>query len=377
MIQLYGRFDGWWSHAVVSRGIVEGLLENGLRGLRIWNVAGDYAALRQYEDAPSHAVVGYNTEAPIGFYIGGYAPMMTQWLAGHAIKGALLIAESETLPADWGQKARELTRLFVPSHWVKTAFEAVRVPNGRISVLPHGVDRRFAPENNPRPGSGPVGPLRLLHVAGAASYLDRKGTPQLLEAFAQCVEGGLNATLTVRTPVAEGLPILGLLAKLPATARGRVQVDATPAEPPAAMAQLIAKHDLVIQPSRAEAFGMIPCEARALGVPVALTACAGHAEHFEPDDLLIESTESGSIVVNGIPVGARAPKVTPGAIVKVLRTLPRKLPAARAAAQARARDGYAQRMTWKKATKLLADWLEYQQRRVRRAGRGGIQLGEV
>lgn len=375
MIQLYGRFDGWWSHSVVSRGIVSGLLENGLRGLRIYNVAGDYSAPAQYEHVHNNAVVGYNAEAPIGFYVGGYAPMSVQWLEGHPVRGALLIAESEALPADWGSKANALTRLFVPSHWVKQAFKDVRVPNGRISVLPHGVDPDFLSAPVKRPPPAP--PYRLLHVAGAASFLDRKGTPQLLEAFKRCVSSGFDARLTVRTPLDAGLPIHELVAKLPPAVRERVFLDGTPAEAPGQIARLIARHHVVIQPSRAEAFGLIPCEARALGVPVVLTACSGHAEHFEPGDGLIESTESGPIVVNGIPIGGKAPKVGAKAVAKALRVLPAQLPELTRAARERADAGYGRINDWKAATKLLADWLEYQQNRVRRAGRGGIQLGEI
>lgn len=384
MIQLYGRFDGWWSHAVVSRGIVAGLLANGVRGLRIWNVAGQFDAPAQYEDVDPRAVVGYDAEAPIGFYVGGYAPMSMQWLSGHPVRGALLIAESETLPADWGQTARTLTRLFVPSHWVKAAFEGVHVPNGRISVLPHGVDATFGAEylkstawRVPPPDA--TQPLQLLHVSGAASFLDRKGTPQLLEAFARVAlaPGAPPMTLTLRTPASEGLPINKLLAKLPLQARVLVRVDETPASPPSAIARLVRMHHAVIQPSRAEAFGLVPCEARALGTPVVLTACAGHAEHFDPYDGLVKSFESIPIVVNGIPVGGRAPKVSVDAVVRALRVLPAKLPAMTRAAQQRAAAGYARKNSWEQKTKLLADWLKYQQKRVRRAGRGGIQLGGV
>jgi glycosyltransferase involved in cell wall biosynthesis len=381
VIQLYGRFDGWWSHSVVSRGIVAGLLANGVRGIRIWNVAGRFDAPAQYEDLDRRAVVGYDAEAPIGFYVGGYAPMATQWLSGHAVRGALLIAESETLPADWGQSAGALTRLFVPSHWCKAAFEGVHVPNGRISVLPHGVDPAFGVRRVVEPPDpDATQPVRLLHVAGAASFLDRKGTPQLLEAFTRVAlsPGAPPMTLTLRTPMDDGLPIHRLLEKLsPAAARELIYLDGTPAEPPHAMAQLICRHHAVIQPSRAEAFGLIPCEARALGVPVVLTACAGHAEHFESDDGLVKSFESIPIVVNGIPIGGRAPKVSVDAVVRALRVLPAKLPAMTKAARERAAAGYAKHNSWEQRTKLLADWLTYQQRRVRRAGRGGIQLGGV
>ena len=87
MIQVYGRFDGWWSHAQVSRGIVEGLHTNGVR-LRVFNVAAAQQpwavdpAQQNYEGLPDDIEIGCDPEARVGFYVGGYPPMMDPWLDG-------------------------------------------------------------------------------------------------------------------------------------------------------------------------------------------------------------------------------------------------------------------------------------------------------
>jgi len=371
VIQIYGRFDGYWSHSAVSRGIVKGLLANGVRNMRLHNVQQAYGdgADAAFTDLPDNAVQGYNTHAPIGFYIGGYPPMAEQWLIDHSVRGALFIAESETLPSNWGHVVNACDRIFVPSHWTKMAYQSIGMSNGKISILPHGVDEAFGVTI---PIAKLSSPLRILHVAGAASFLDRKGTPQLIKAFRSVFKRG-EATLTLRTPYFDEAPIRGYLGHH----HDDIVLDPRLACPPAEMAQLIAQHHVVMQPSRAEAFGMIPCEARALGVPVALTACSGHAEHANEHDLFIRSGKVAPIIVNGIPQGGRAPSVSVGSIAKALSVLPTRLPAMREAAVKQAAAGYGERWSWKQKTRLLADWLQYQQRKLKRTGRVGRDLNEL
>jgi glycosyltransferase involved in cell wall biosynthesis len=76
-----------------------------------------------------------------------------------------------------------------------------------------------------------------------------------------------------------------------------------PFEPRDMLAYLERGWRALVQPSRAEAFGIIPCEARCIGLPVIISDAAGHKEHILPGECVIPSYRSEPICVNGIPNG--------------------------------------------------------------------------
>ena len=100
------------------------------------------------------------------------------------------------------------------------------------------------------------------------------------------------------------------------------------------MSVLYQRHHVVVQPSRAEGFGLVPLEALASGVPVVATSCTGHAEYVDAvrsatrDDLPRYSAVSPPGVV-AVPTGelgpiddgpgALAPSVDADAIAEALR----------------------------------------------------------
>jgi glycosyltransferase involved in cell wall biosynthesis len=159
----------------------------------------------------------------------------------------------------------------------------------------------------------------VLHMT--SSNGERKGTRELLDAWKPFAERHPEARLLVVAPT-EGL------ARHQSWVRSR-ELDSVKVVASGALgagvrlAERMACFNLVCQPSRGEGFGLVPLEARALGVPVAATGCTGHSEHFpetaaaldQAGCVLIETGEMSPI--DDLP-GAMAPSLDPDAILWAL-----------------------------------------------------------
>lgn len=294
-IQIYGQFGDFWSNACVSRGIASAFASHR------WQTT-IHDRNGQYDGLWFNAVCGMD-EADVGLYV-GYAVRATELLAGHAIKVGAFIAESASVPQEWAACANICDLIIVPSRWTAQAYIRGGVDPTKVIVAHHGLHPCFAKPDRPVPPAG-----RFLHVAGARDFLERKGTPQLIEAWKQLPRD--VGQLVIRTPTSPTLQtsVAGL--------DGRVVFDFHDvAMRPEEMKQYLLKGgwDAIIQPSRAEAFGLLPCEARACGIPVIMTACAGHSEHVDYNDTIIETGLEAPIKANGIPNGL-APTVAIASIV--------------------------------------------------------------
>lgn len=363
MIQVYGRFDGYWSHSQVSRGIVRGLVHHGVP-LRIFNVAA-----RGYDDLDDlDPEVGHDGAAAVGFYIGGYPPMSQTWLSGHPHKAALFITESAAIPGSWIGIADACDFIAVPSRWAARAYKGRR---GSI-VVPHGLDPVYRTPSGrvrqrlaAREGASP-GTLVYGHMAGAASFLERKGTELLIEAFCEVFHPG-EAQLVIRCP--KHANTVGLKKGTP---DGLVHLDfGFGTVTPKIMRDWYEALDFLVQPSRAEAFGICPLEARALGVPVILSDCTGHRDHICAPDVAIFAGPIGRIAVNGIQKG-QAPTISKDAIVSALQTsrLGVKVLSREALRHAK---GYYTKWSWLAVTEELAHSLGQLLKRARkRLGAKGL-----
>jgi len=336
MIQLYGQFDGYYSHAQVSRGILQGLCENGVNDLVVHNLGtGGFAEAGDFSYQCARSVF-----ADVSLYIGGYPPFSIAYMGAHRFRAALFICESEVVPREWGSIADKFDLLCFPSEWTRQAYIKAGAPAERSIVVHHGLHPVF--EKRITHGDY-MGQSLFVHVAGAASFLDRKGTPQLVEAFKRVFGASRAARLLLRcaaTPQTERFLVDGLIdLHEPDNSWGALE--------PEKMRQLYMQADCVIQPSRAEAFGMVPMEARAMGLPVMLTDSSGHLEHFEgASDVCIPTGPSAPISVNGIPSGM-APTVKVEDIEEALRIWPNV---------ARCNGGaeYYDRWRWSSVTRELA-----------------------
>lgn len=370
IVTLYGQFHGHWSNAGVSRGLAAGLHANGV-SLKLVGEQGLYECMwtlpRRVAKRPldMQLCAGTPITEGTGLFV-GYSIQSPPLLRGHDVRVGAFICESEDLPGGWGAAARDCDLVVVPSRWVRDAYVKAGVDPLRVIVVPHGLHPIYrqvaslggswAPAVTSVDGSRPQDGLAFLHVAGARDFLDRKGTPQLVEAFARVFDptrGRLRhqkALLVIRTPANDKLMEM-------AKATGAAFLyhfdwhDS--AMPPETMHDYLGgSWAAVVQPSRAEAFGIVPCEARAMGLPVILTHCSGQKAHAEPSDVVVAHGASAPIAVNGIPNG-RAPSVSAGAIADALERFALRAGEHAVAARTRA-VGYAERYSWAAVTAPLA-----------------------
>jgi hypothetical protein len=348
-VVLYGQFHGNWSNAGVSRGLAAGLHANGVP-LRLVSEFGMFDGLytlpqRKRQRLPEFMEMPMAQSQGTGMFV-GYSIRSLQYLNMHLVKVGAFIAESSTLPGDWLVAANMCRLVVCPSRWTANAY------GGTALVVKHGLHPCYA---QPLPPAKPNG-LAFLHIAGARDFLERKGTPQLISAFAKAFHptNGLlkdsKALLVIRTP--ESSKIQELVAHTGVPHLFHIDTHEEALDPPHMRAYYDKGWAAVVQPSRAEAFGLVPLEARACGIPVILTDAHGHREHVESSDVLIGVGPSAPIAVNGIPNGM-APTVSVdsvlGALVKFVQNVGIVTERARATAL-----GYYEKYQWGKLCEPLA-----------------------
>jgi glycosyltransferase involved in cell wall biosynthesis len=349
-IKIYGQFWDHWSNAGVSRGLAAGLAQNGIEvALSDEN--------NQYRDLwGGEFECGWDTEAPIGMFV-GYPVRGVNMLEKHEHTVGALICESSILPADWGAMARSYDLVVVPSSWVADVYKRAGVPFGKLMVVRHGLHPAYQSSPSKQLEEPEHKILKFLHVSGARDFLDRKGTPQLIKAFARVFGDGVPpAQLTIRSPASTQLyDLIDRTWK-----QGLFDVDGAllPLSPEEMVEHYSRGWDALIQPSRAEAFGICPVEARAMGIPVILTACTGHSEHFDVfQDVVIGHENDAPIAVNGIPAGT-APQVTADEVEKALRWfLSQRSEIVKIAFSVEEKNKYLSKFAWKSLTWPLSEWV--------------------
>jgi glycosyltransferase involved in cell wall biosynthesis len=314
MIKLYGIGNGYGSRAQVTRGFRETIESLGMLT--------EFAALDR--DDGSFERRGDN--APIAIMTGPLEWSM-QISPMHKRRIALVAPNATKIPHQMMAMIKAYyTDIIVPSHWCMQAVEEIDLP---VHVVPHGVfSDEIALADQPREelhSRFENKEFSLVHFS--TSNGSRKGTIELLEGFqiarSRHPEWKLRlvmildqmAQLRVQSLYDGSMDEVAITSRLDGPFRGS-GMD------PRWFANGMRLFHAVIQPSRGEAFGLIPLEARAAGVPPIMTCCSGHREHFA-----VAMSCTGSIPIEygpDAPIedcdGAMAPSVSPESIADAIES---------------------------------------------------------
>lgn len=312
-VRLYG-VRGNGSHARVTDGFRVALEESGqLEG---------FIGLFGTED-PDAAPAGAQAQAAV--FTG---PLGAIWRmhfnAKHERRYAMVAPNSSEIGTRLERMLQEnVTHVLAPSKWAARVLrEKLTLP---VDVVPHGVHGDFEPMRQPQKHAEDVyakGGFEALHLS--SSDRQRKGTEELIQGWhlakenkdlprdarlCLVLEHGQLATLGLKYKKEIQDSFIVMLGRLGISREGL---------PPRLMSEFYQQFHLVVQPSRGEAFGMTPLEARASGVPVAATLCTGHSEHMNAGTAgVIPIAHGPDAPIDDLP-GSIAPTVSPDAVCAAL-----------------------------------------------------------
>lgn len=306
MIRLYGHMQGSWR--TVSLGLQQAFDSLGvLDGFYVAESQDFYSAQVPGADSPVAVVVGSPMRVLLAHRLGLHKEV---WV--------MLAPNSEGIPellqmqlqSEYSSGVPLVTGFLAPSTWAQQVLQRT-FPDHPVVLCQHGVLPAFTPADMPVKCS-------VLHMT--SSGLSRKCTKELVESWPQIrrMLGGDDTLMILANPafapaIEQQVRDVGQ-ADCISVVNGHNLDDQT-------LADLYRKACLVVQPSRAEGFGLVPLEARACGTPVAMTITTGHADHA------LNPTCKGCVVIESGPLmdsddywGARAPSVYGVDIIKAIVT---------------------------------------------------------
>jgi glycosyltransferase involved in cell wall biosynthesis len=283
----YGHFTGESSYPVVCQAILRELRRHGVevetcdfRDPRSSDLAMQVRAhASELEEAIARGVIPDPPELPremldqpalvLGF------PTWLFSVPRHVRLVAYVVGDVKPIPQLWTAAIESRAHEVVtPSRWMIDRLREAEVEKP-ITVVHHGIDPMIFYPGEPREREGIV----ARHFSTA--FGGRKGTDELIRALALAEPGlpdGFRVEMHVQPQVAP------LVATEVAKRELDGIVEIVPEETSRGQAELATIlrdfTDLLLAPSRAEGFGMIPLEAVACGVPVVMTGSTGHAEHI-------------------------------------------------------------------------------------------------
>lgn len=315
MIRLYGHLRG--SFKTVTEG-----LELAFRELGVLDGT-FYGEATEFEQEPPGGA-----SSPIAVVTGDPLRVLQAHYHGQHRKKFLLLAPNsmgivrslvrqlkEPVKLPSGEKVPTLDGFLAPSYWAQEVLKEC-FPDHPVIYCPHGVLPIFRKDAALREAArlSLVGNFSVLHVT--SSRLSRKGTSELLEAWAMFI--------VIRLDVNYRLDILAnpeYFEEFSACIEALGLSETVRVYPGQNMSgedyvKLLQHYNFVIQPSRAEGFGLVPLEARACGVPAIATSNTGHADHhFGPGTIEVQASEIGA---SDDYLGAVAPSVKSSHILLAL-----------------------------------------------------------
>lgn len=316
MIRLYGHMSG--SFKTVTQGMRIALEKNGkLAGC----VPGE--SLEAENSFPG-------AEADIAITVGAPNRAYKSHIVGNHEKHWLLLAPNsfgvppelvkhlsgETYDVREGGMRPLLDGLLAPSLFAKKVLERA-FPEIPVVVWQHGILPEFSvrePQREVARKNREAGGFRLLHVT--STRMDRKGTKELLVAWKVFVERHPKSYLDILVNPMH----FGEISDHVKHERAR-HVSVTPGQNYSQTRYIegLSLYNGIVQPSRAEGFGLVPLEALACGVPVVVTQTTGHEEYT--DEPGVVTLEAGDPAESDDFSGATAPTVSPGEILRGLEDL--------------------------------------------------------
>lgn len=296
MIRVYGHGLGYASFAQVTRGVLRAAEDQEL-------LAGFVAV----DDLGDELEPPAGATAPVAVTCGAPGGVLAAKTMGHhAARWLLLAPNSDKIPPRIESELLGfITGLLTPSRWGKQVLDDIfrgRVP---VRVCQHGVLAAHQPTDElHRKLADPRERFLVGHFTSTNS--ERKGTRELLGAWCHVERGIPSARLSIYCQPRGARELEERVSELRLE---RVHVQPTVARSAELQNALYQLHHLIVQPSRAEGFGLVPLEARAAGVPVAATACTGHADHVSRDVPGAVVIPSGDLAPLDDMAGATAPTV--------------------------------------------------------------------
>ena len=263
------------------------------------------ALRRKGLDVSLHDTDGPGDKAPDAAFLANDAECREMWQRGTADKTANILLrdlypprvshmrapanglsnyawEESGFPREYaGQFNRTLTHITVLSHYVKKVLldNGVRVP---VSVSGAGIDHLL--EVQPAESGRKLGPdgFRFLHIS---SCFPRKGADVMLESFGRAFTRAEKVSLVIKTFPNIHNDITGQLRRFQerfpdAPPVILINEDISEAE----VAEIYARCDALVAPSRGEGFGLPIAEAMLFGKPVITTGFGGQMDFCTPEN---------------------------------------------------------------------------------------------